>query len=102
MAQERNEKPAQRLKLIAGQLGGVQRMLEEDRVCVDILVQLAAVQSGLAEVGRLILARHIETSLADAFGSHDAREARKKVDEVMEVFARFSRLPLGGASGSRR
>ncbi len=81
-----------RLKRIAGQIGGIQRMVDEDRYCVDILLQVAAVQAALGEVGRLILANHVETCLADAMRSDNPRDQRKKIDEVMDIFARFSLL----------
>ncbi|HVZ33728.1 MAG TPA: metal-sensitive transcriptional regulator [Polyangiaceae bacterium] len=81
-----------RLKRLAGQVGGIQRMLDEGRYCVDILLQISAVQAALAEVGRLVLANHVETCLADALRSDNTRDQRKKIDEVMEIFGRYSLL----------
>ena len=78
-----------RLKRIAGQVGGIQRMVEEDRYCVDVLLQIAAVRAALDQVGKVVLANHVETCVADAFASGGARERRKKMDELMEVFGRF-------------
>ena len=88
------EKDAQRrvnlrLKRIAGQVGGIQRMLEEERYCVDVLLQIAAARAALDQVGKLILANHVETCVADAFASGKPRERRKKMDELMHVFDRF-------------
>jgi len=78
-----------RLNRIAGQVGGIQRMVEEERYCVDVLLQVAAVRAALDQVGKLILGSHIETCVADAFASGKTRERRKKMDELMEVFSRF-------------
>lgn len=55
-----------RLRRIEGQVRGVQRMVEEDRYCVDILVQLAAIRAALDEVGLMVLADHVRGCVADA------------------------------------
>ena len=81
-----------RLKRVAGQITGIQRMVAGDRYCVDVLLQIAAVQAALGEVGRMILAKHVETCLVDAIQSHGPRERRKKIDELMEIFARYCLL----------
>ena len=78
-----------RLKRIAGQVAGIQRMVEEDRYCVDVLLQIAAVRAALDQVGKLMLGAHVETCVADAFASGGARERRRKTDELLEVFSRF-------------
>lgn len=81
-----------RLKRIAGQVAGIQRMLDEDRYCVDVLLQITAVQAALMETGRVILAGHIETCLIQALRSRDQLERRKKIDELMNVFTHFCRV----------
>ena len=78
-----------RLRRIGGQVAGIQRMVEADRYCVDVLLQVAAVRAALDQVGKLVLANHVETCVADAFAGGSARERRKKRDELLEVFARF-------------
>jgi DNA-binding FrmR family transcriptional regulator len=83
-----------RLKRIAGQVEGLQRMLDEDRYCVDVLVQIAAVRAALDAVGKLILASHVETCVAEAFSSKRPGERKKKIDELLEVFSRFSSLAV--------
>ena len=71
-----------RLKRIAGQVAGLQRMLAEDRYCVDVLLQVAAVRAALGEVGKVILASHVQTCLTDALRSGGVRERRAKLDEA--------------------
>jgi DNA-binding FrmR family transcriptional regulator len=88
-----------RLKKIAGQVSGIQRMLDQDRYCVDVLLQITAVQAALMETGRVILAGHIETCLTEAIRSGDPVDRRKKIAELMEVFGRFCRMP-GAARGT--
>lgn len=82
----------QRLARIAGQVAGIQRMVDDDRYCVDVLLQVAAVRAALDRVGKLVLTGHVETCVADAFASGSARERRKKMDELLDVFARFGAL----------
>jgi DNA-binding FrmR family transcriptional regulator len=79
-----------RLRRIEGQVQGIQRMVEEDKYCVDILLQLTAVEGAVEQVQRLLLGRHIESCVADAIRSGSTRDRQKKVDELLEVFSRFS------------
>jgi DNA-binding FrmR family transcriptional regulator len=79
----------QRLRRIAGQVAGIQRMVDEDRYCVDVLLQVAAVRAALDQVGKLVLASHVETCVAEAFAGGSARERKQKMDELLEVFGRF-------------
>ena len=79
-----------RLRRIEGQVQGIQRMVEEEKYCVDILLQLTAVEGAVEQVQRLLLGRHIESCVADAIRSGNTRDRQKKVDELLEVFARFS------------
>ena len=79
-----------RLRRIEGQVQGIQRMVEEDKYCVDILLQLAAVQGAVEQVQKLVMGQHLETCVSEAIRSGNARERQKKVGELMEVFSRFS------------
>lgn len=81
-----------RLKKISGQVDGLVRMLEQDRYCVDVLLQIAAVQSALGRVGEIVLGSHVETCVAEAFERGDARSRRAKTDELMDVFSRYAQL----------
>jgi DNA-binding FrmR family transcriptional regulator len=79
-----------RLRRIEGQVQGIHRMVEEDKYCVDILLQLAAVQGAVEQVQKLILGQHIESCVTDAIRSGNSRDRQKKMDELLEVFSRFS------------
>jgi DNA-binding FrmR family transcriptional regulator len=79
-----------RLRRIEGQVQGIQRMVEEDKDCVDVLLQLAAVQGAVEQVQKLMLGQHLESCVAEAVRSGSARDRQKKVDELLEVFSRFS------------
>lgn len=75
-----------RLKRIAGQVAGIQRMVETDRYCVDTLMQVAAVRAALTKVGTLLLESHIRTCVAGAFDSDDAQDRDAKIAELIRVF----------------
>jgi len=87
---ETKAKALARLRRIEGQVQGVQRMVEEEKYCVDILLQLAAVRGAVGQVEKLLLGRHIESCVADAMRSNRAREREKKIGELLEVFAKFN------------
>jgi DNA-binding FrmR family transcriptional regulator len=73
MDDETRTKAQTRLKRIAGQVSGIQRTLDDDRYCVDVLLQVAAVQAALLETGRIILSGHVENCLTEAIRSRDPR-----------------------------
>jgi DNA-binding FrmR family transcriptional regulator len=79
-----------RLRRIEGQVQGVRRMVEEDKYCVDILLQLAAVQGAVEQVQKLVLGQHIESCVADAMRSGNPRDRQRKVGELLDVFSRFA------------
>jgi DNA-binding FrmR family transcriptional regulator len=81
-----------RLKRISGQVAGIQRMLEEDRYCVDVLLQVAAAEAALDKVGHLVLASHVDTCVSSALESGRPKERKKKLDELLEVFSKFGRV----------
>lgn len=81
-----------RLRRIAGQVEGVARMVEEDRYCIDVLTQIAAVQAALGKVGEEVLKRHFETCVVDAVESGDEEERQRIVAELMELLTRSSSL----------
>ena len=92
MKEEAREKVLARLKKVAGQVAGISRMVEEDRYCVDVLHQIAAVEGALDRVGHLVLTQHVETCVASAIESGRPKERKEKLDELMDVFSRFGRV----------
>lgn len=77
-----------RLRRIAGQVTGVQRMVDEERSDSDILLQVAAVQAALLETARIVLWDHAQTSASQALEA-DLDVRKKKVSELVDLFARF-------------
>lgn len=88
--EETKAKARARLRRIEGQVQGIQRMVEAEAYCVDILLQISAVEGALEQVQKLLLGRHIESCVADAMRSGRARERQKKIDELLAVFSRFN------------
>jgi DNA-binding FrmR family transcriptional regulator len=80
-----------RLKRIEGQVGGLLRMVEDDRYCVDILTQINAVRSALHKVEEQILRDHVSHCVAGAFTSGNPIEQRHKIEELVETIGRMTR-----------
>jgi DNA-binding FrmR family transcriptional regulator len=80
-----------RLHRIEGQVRGIERMLEEDRYCIDVLTQLSAVTTALESLAFRILDDHVQHCVAGALASGDAAEADKKSRELLEAVHRFAR-----------
>lgn len=80
-----------RLHRIEGQVRGIERMVEGDRYCIDILTQVAAVTTALESVGLVILEDHVRHCVADALASGDEDEARAKVEELLAAVERFTK-----------
>jgi CsoR family transcriptional regulator, copper-sensing transcriptional repressor len=75
-----------RLKRIEGQVRGIQKMVDEERYCIDVLTQVAAVKAALESVSLTLLDSHVEHCVADAIQSGDGRE------KVRELSAAVKRL----------
>ena len=82
-----------RLRRIAGQVEGIARMIDEERYCVDVLLQIASAQAALGQASKLVLTSHVEACVSEALASGRPTERKQKLDELMEVFARYGRLP---------
>ncbi|HEX9105951.1 MAG TPA: metal-sensitive transcriptional regulator, partial [Longimicrobiales bacterium] len=81
----------QRLKRIEGQVRGLQRMVEEERYCADILMQIASVHEALRGVGKLLMRNHLEHCVTDALRSGDRLEAERAYGEVLDLMYKHAR-----------
>jgi CsoR family transcriptional regulator, copper-sensing transcriptional repressor len=75
-----------RLRTIEGHVRGVQRMVEDDAYCIDILKQTQAIQGALEKFNSLILAAHLEGCVTTAIRGENAQERERVVHELLEVF----------------
>jgi CsoR family transcriptional regulator, copper-sensing transcriptional repressor len=85
------ESNLKRLRRIEGQVRGLQRMVEENRYCADILVQISSVQEALRGVGQALLRNHLRHCAASAIQHGSAAEAEAMYNELVELFAKYSR-----------
>jgi DNA-binding FrmR family transcriptional regulator len=80
-----------RLRRIEGQVRGIERMLEDDRYCIDVLTQISAVTTALESLAFRILDDHVNHCVASALASGDPEEAEAKSRELLEAVHRFAR-----------
>jgi DNA-binding FrmR family transcriptional regulator len=80
-----------RLHRIEGQVRGIERMVDEDRYCIDILTQVGAVKTALESLGLEILENHVTHCVQDALASGDAKTATEKSEELLAAVARFAK-----------
>ena len=80
-----------RLHRIEGQVRGIERMVDEDRYCIDILTQVGAVRTALESVGLEILSDHVSHCVKDALASGDATLAAAKSEELLAAVERFAK-----------
>jgi DNA-binding FrmR family transcriptional regulator len=85
------EQLSKRLARIEGQVRGISRMVDEERYCIDILTQLAAVTTALDSVGLQILDEHVRHCVTRALASGDRAEAEIKTTELLEAVQRFAK-----------
>ncbi len=89
--EQRKLRASQALKRIEGQVRGLQRMVDDDRYCADVLTQISAVQEALRKVGKLLMRNHLEHCVTDALRSGDTQAATEAYDEVMDLMYRYAK-----------
>jgi CsoR family transcriptional regulator, copper-sensing transcriptional repressor len=80
-----------RLHRIEGQVRGLERMVEKERYCIDILTQISAVSTALDSLALKLLEDHVQHCVAGALASGDETTAKQKSEELLEAVERFSR-----------
>ena len=75
-----------RLKSIAGHVAGVERMIDQDAYCIDVIKQVQAVQAALNKVSDLILKEHLNSCVIDAVRGDDKSRREQVLDEIVDVF----------------
>ena len=88
---ENKDALVKRLHRIEGQVRGIERMVEEERYCIDILTQIAAITTALESVSVKLLEDHVRHCVADAIAAGDAAEAARKSEDLLAAVQRFSR-----------
>jgi DNA-binding FrmR family transcriptional regulator len=80
-----------RLRRIEGQVRGLQKMIEEERYCADVLMQLSSVQEALRGVGRTLLYNHLKHCVSSAIRTRDPEQAEPIYEELMELMSKNAR-----------
>ena len=80
-----------RLHRIEGQVRGIERMVEDDRYCIDILTQIGAVSTALESLAVTLLDDHVRHCVHDALASGDAGAANEKTEELLAAVRRFAK-----------
>ena len=88
----RKQNHLNRLKTIEGHVRGVQRMVEDDAYCIDVLKQTQAIQRALDKFNHLILAGHLNGCVTTAIRAEDPQERERVVTELLQVFETTSNL----------
>jgi len=84
-------KSLNRLKRIEGQVRGVARMIEEERYCADVLMQVSAIHESLRSLAQLLLRNHLQHCATDAIRSTNDTRREKMYDELVDLFAKHIR-----------
>jgi len=85
---ENKQKLLNRLKRIEGQTRGIQRMVQEDKYCVDIMTQISSIQSALEQVSLTLMEDHMRHCVTEAIQQGNGDE---KIDEVLNVLKRYAK-----------
>lgn len=80
-----------RLRRVEGQVRGVQKMVEEERYCPDVLTQMSAIHESLRAVERILMKGHLQHCTTEALRSGDPRKAQRTYDELTELFYKHAR-----------
>lgn len=83
---EEKNQVMKRLKRIEGQVRGIQKMIEEDRYCLDVLIQVTAANNALKKVGLQLMERHMSHCVSKAIQSGNGEDAIKELVKVVEQF----------------
>lgn len=83
---EYKKRAIHRSKIIKGQMDGLQKKIEEDAYCMDILTQSLAIQKSLASLDKLILQNHLETHIVDMMSSGNEKQRDKALTELLELY----------------
>jgi DNA-binding FrmR family transcriptional regulator len=82
----KHDSALKRLKTVEGHIRGIQRMVEEDTYCIDVIRQIQAVQAALNKISTQILDEHLNSCLITAVRGEDASERERVLKEIIDVF----------------
>lgn len=86
MLQDLKKRALHRSKIIEGQVRGLQKAIESEDYCVDIITQSLAIQKSLASLNKLLVENHLRTHVSHMMKSNDPEQNAKAVEEMLKVF----------------
>ncbi len=86
MIADLKKRAAHRTKIIEGQIKGLQKMIDNEAYCMDILTQSLAIQKSLASLDKLVLENHLRTHIAEMMASGDEKHQDKALNELLELY----------------
>ncbi|MEP7200056.1 MAG: metal-sensitive transcriptional regulator [Chloroflexota bacterium] len=92
MDTQHRQKVVRRLKSIEGHIRGIERMVEADTYCIDVLKQTNAVQRAIDKVNALIMQQHLDACVTTAMRGTDAKERQRVIGEIVDVFEMSSKI----------
>jgi len=81
-----------RMKSISGHVKGIERMLEEDEYCIDVIKQIQAVEAALNKVSALLLNGHLHSCVITAVRGEDVSERERVLEEIAHVFSTATKV----------
>lgn len=92
MDSEQKRQILNRLKSVEGHIRGIQRMVEEDTYCVDVIRQVHAAQRALENINAVVLGNHLHTCVTTAIRGEDVAERERMIGEIVSVFQETGKL----------
>ena len=80
------KRASHRSKIIKGQFEGLQKMIDQEAYCMDILTQSLAIQKSLASLNKLVLENHITTHITDMISSGDTIQQEQALEELLRLY----------------
>jgi DNA-binding FrmR family transcriptional regulator len=82
----KHEDAYKRLKNVEGHIRGIERMIEEDAYCIDVIQQIQAVQAALNKISKIVLDGHLHSCVITAIQGEDAADRERVMKEIADVF----------------
>ena len=86
MSKDTTKRALHRLKIIQGQLSGLEKRIAEDAYCMEILTQSRAIQKSLASLDGLIVSHHLETRVQEMMTSGDEKQTKEALKELAQLY----------------
>lgn len=86
MIEDLKQRALHRTKILEGQMRGLQKMIDDEEYCMDILTQSLAVQKSMGSLNKLVLENHVRTHIKDSLSSGSEKDKAKAIEELLELY----------------